>query len=389
MAESRRVPFSRIILSVGITYLISVLRKCKISTEPLKIPYARHKQKLIRAPKILANLETLRVCITYSCNKECSFCYSRSFQEEFKHHMVLSDFDFLLNWAKLQGWKAIRFLGGEPTVHPEFKSILSMTEKKGFYIDLSTNGLFNSEISLFLGDKVVRSINFSYPQDENNRDEKKLFHQNLKNAMDKETELIMSCVIYPDKEDWRQVIDLASKYRPNIVVRFSMVLPNNEKCSSFERVRENFKKMSRQALDIANYALKNHVTFHFYRPFLRCMLSDADFDYLDSISPFVYYTRCPLNLGDNYAGLRLTVNPDLSCYPCPVVRTGGVKIGPKVNLSDIEHRFKHVVSTMSAQPLMDSCKTCDFFAKYQRQIKQKSFDLADKTVCQGGCFGYR
>ena len=41
------------------------------------------------------------------------------------------------------------------------------------------------------------------------------------------------------------------------------------------------------------------------------------------------------------------------------------------------------------QSLMDFCRDCRFFANYKSCLKNKPQDLADRTVCQGGCFRYR
>ena len=120
------------------------------------------------------------------------------------------------------------------------------------------------------------------------------------------------------------------------------------------------------------------------------MFNQEQINFLRSISPFLFYSRCPLCIkGDYDSDLRLTVNPDLSCYPCPVLLFKGIKITPEATRESISEFFKPLIQQVSTQPLMDSCQPCQYFINYKKNLEDKLQDLADRTVCQGGCFQYR
>jgi hypothetical protein len=120
------------------------------------------------------------------------------------------------------------------------------------------------------------------------------------------------------------------------------------------------------------------------------MFTPEQLDFLQSVSPFLFYTRCPLCLrGDYDSDLKLTVNPDLSCYPCTAVSAKGVKIAAGITRGSINERFKPLIRELAARPLMDPCRDCRFFVNYKMRLEDKPQDLADRTVCQGGCFQYR
>ena len=77
----------------------------------------------LRSPKMLLGLfhNSLRVCVTYRCNLSCKACYARGLQQEVgREDMSVEDFDKLTDHALNLGWRKIRFLGGEPTIHPRF-----------------------------------------------------------------------------------------------------------------------------------------------------------------------------------------------------------------------------------------------------------------------------
>jgi hypothetical protein len=304
--------------------------------------------------------------------------------------MSLADFDFLAGWAKSQGWTCLRLLGGEATWHPEFKTILDTAEKHGLTLYITTNGLFDPGFNSSLGKGFVRSICFSYPQDGLHPREMAVFRQNLEHAINRVKVVVMSWVIQPNNDRWRQLIDLAKNSRTRTMVRFSMVLPGHRKNFGTGEFLDQLRNLATQIINIAKYAQESHVVVAFYRPFLRCMFTQEQMDFLRSISPFLFYTRCPLCLGGEYdSDLRLTINPDLSCYPCPVLSAKGVKITPDTTRESINKLLAPRMREITAQPLMDSCHTCRFFANYKRHLGDKHQDLADLDMCQGGCFQYR
>jgi hypothetical protein len=250
--------------------------------------------------------------------------------------------------------------------------------------------LFDPQKNSSLDRPFVRSIAFSYPQDDLPPKEMELFHKNVEHAISRNIQVILSWVIEPGKDNWRQVIDYAARFRTSAMVRFSMVMPGHSKHFTAEEFQDRLKGLAGQILDIAHYAYENDVVFFFYRPLLPCMFDKEQTAFLRSISPFLFYTRCPLCLrGDYDADLKMIINPDLSCYPCTAIAFKGLKLTPDATRESINEYFKPLMRKLTAQPLMDSCRTCGFFINYQRYLENKDQDIAEQSVCQGGCFQYR
>ncbi|KPK99063.1 MAG: hypothetical protein AMJ95_01215 [Omnitrophica WOR_2 bacterium SM23_72] len=277
-------------------------------------------------------------------------------------------------------------MGGEPTIHPQLKTILDIARKHRFTLSMSTNGLFAPELNSYFNRILIESINFSYPQDQVKSQEMEIFRQNLKKTIFKSIPVVLSGVLYPDRDDWHQVIDLAKDFQNKVIVRFSMVLPGHQKSFSSEEFRHYIHGLARQILNIAHYAYENYVVFFFYRPLLLCMFNSQELAFLKSISPFLFDSICSCSCVE---GTMMTVNPDLSCSPCPSLFLRGLKITPEITREDIRQDFRARLKQVSIKPLLDSCQTCNFFTNYKHHLENSTLDLAKNIVCQSGCFQYR
>ncbi len=385
----------QVVISLLCIIIIRLVRLMFPSLLWLNKVHIRYKQRLLLDRSIQVNKSSkthkkiLRVCVTYYCNVNCSFCYAQIPREEFKQHMSLADFEFLAHWAKSQGWESFRLLGGEPTVYPEFKSVLEIARRHKLSISLSTNGLYNRETSSLLDRCLIESINFSYPQNNLSQEKKSIFYRNITEALDKGIPLVASWVIQCEDDNWQGFIDTIKQCSDQIVLRFSTALPRNQNTLTPQKLRQNMRKLAKQIMDISSYAYVNNILFFFYRPLFLCMFNKEEIKFLNSISPFLFDYRCDcFDVNGDYANL-ITVNPDLTCYPCPVVHIKGKKITPDTTRQEMDRQFKAPIEQLCLQPLMEDCKTCKYFSNYKRQLKNKSSNLGDKTVCQGGCFGYR
>ena len=98
----------------------------------------------------------LRVSFALSkkCNLRCPFCYANACNSEVA--TPNDDFTFdkiknIINQVKEVGGKTITLVGGEPTIHPHFKEIVSFTNSLNLTTVIFTNGIvINKELADFL-----------------------------------------------------------------------------------------------------------------------------------------------------------------------------------------------------------------------------------------------
>ena len=83
--------------------------------------------------------------LTQVCNRRCQYCFAREMLTEGadagKNHMEPSMFEAALALAERSRAPEIRFLGGEPTLHPEFVRFAQQVLGRGFKLLVFSNGL--------------------------------------------------------------------------------------------------------------------------------------------------------------------------------------------------------------------------------------------------------
>ena len=79
--------------------------------------------------------------ITRNCNLGCDYCFIRA--ERGAPHVPT---DAILKLARTMGENGlmeVRLTGGEPTVHPDFFSIMHYFKNEGVYVSIATNGMWS------------------------------------------------------------------------------------------------------------------------------------------------------------------------------------------------------------------------------------------------------
>jgi len=87
--------------------------------------------------------------ITTGCNLNCEYCFARETSRGFKpgkREMKMSSLDGILKFLKKSGIDELRLLGGEPSLHSQFLSIIRYGLENGFNIRIFSNGLMNEEL---------------------------------------------------------------------------------------------------------------------------------------------------------------------------------------------------------------------------------------------------
>jgi hypothetical protein len=108
------------------------------------------------------------ILLTNYCNEGCGFCFAKQLMKDGdKKEITLKEYSKLLDYFERNGSKAVYLLGGEPTLHSNFKEVVEMSHKRGFEIELFTNGIFSDDTREFLvknAEKIrVFHINIATP----------------------------------------------------------------------------------------------------------------------------------------------------------------------------------------------------------------------------------
>jgi len=83
--------------------------------------------------------------ITDNCNLRCKYCYIGNRLNRPRKEMSLKDVYKILNYFCRFDSKFVTILGGEPTLHKNIYSIISLANDLGYHVYLDTNGTFHSQ----------------------------------------------------------------------------------------------------------------------------------------------------------------------------------------------------------------------------------------------------
>ncbi|MCP3889896.1 MAG: radical SAM protein [Desulfobulbaceae bacterium] len=88
------------------------------------------------------------LAITSLCNRKCDYCFAGHQNEVV--HMDRETYEHALMFLHRSAMDQVRLLGGEPTLHPDFKWMVERAHQDGFKVLLFTNGLIEKSILYWL-----------------------------------------------------------------------------------------------------------------------------------------------------------------------------------------------------------------------------------------------
>ena len=353
----------------------------------------------LRNPKILLPLfiRSLRVCVTYRCNLSYKACYARGLLEEVgKTDMSVEDFTSLAGYCMERDWIRLRFLGGEPTVHPRFVEILDACYRRGIEISIPTNNLYSDEVAEKLDSRFVRDIAINYSAFLNGTaEQKKRFRKNLDHLRERGIPFSFSYILdAAGKDDSLESLykDL-EEYLP-LYIRVSLELPAFSDRQFAFVPSEAGKFLFSRVYGMLERCAKIYVPFYIYRPIPLCLFSDEQGRRIAHYSNFIFFTRCPLSYANhNGYGMLVTVNPDLSTFPCASVFVKGPNILSFKDRRAVNDYYAEKLRPILETPLSDACGNCPHHEKFLGAVRRKEGPpqpiFNDRMICQGGCFSLR
>ena len=133
--------------------------------------------------------------ITNQCNRHCSFC-SPLLRSPGK--ISISQFEHILKELKPFTDYLYLHIKGEPLLHSEFDSILTLCDKYAYKVNITTNGtLLKQKLSILLKHPSLRQINVSLHHFNTLKDQ-----HYLSNILEATTEILNHTPIYVNYRFW-------------------------------------------------------------------------------------------------------------------------------------------------------------------------------------------
>lgn len=321
------------------------------------------------------------ILLTNSCNLKCEYCFANNeMQNECHEHvgyMTLGNYDKILQWLLMGGEMKIGLMGGEPTIHPQFKEILQMTQsfcrQYGRMSSIFTNGT-NLMQFLPLIDRDVTSILLHITEPDvigdNNWTKvqelcEELYQRGFLNVDYDSTQYgcVLGVNIYSGRDDYTHIYELIRKYNLKRL-RVSVTAPTQKKDMNRDVY---FKKMA-------------PIFFNFVKNCAEAGIHEFTFD-CNNI-PQCYFTEEQQAFINRFVFRKpnciestIDITPDLKAIPC--FKCG---IDEKVSIFDFPgtleirkyYQGKYIFK-MIDKNLPDRCRKCP---------------LGEKYLCHGGCLNF-
>jgi len=200
-------------------------------------------------------------------------------------------------------------MGGEPTLHSEFKKIIDYALTKDFSVQIFTNGLFPVQIKKFLSskkDKIKYSFNINLP-DQYGKRQWDLIIDNLK-ELSQHNNCLIGSVIYQEKFILNHLADLANKYPVKIImIRIANpIIGNNNQYIPFI----NYPTLAKNIIKEVQKVNQKRIRIGF-----GCGLSKKMFN-KNQLKILKEYNIANLKWGCNANSGRFDIGTDLSVFRC-------------------------------------------------------------------------
>lgn len=174
------------------------------------------------------------IAIVNYCNLKCKYCFADDMIQEESKSITIEDFNKILEFISRTPDNAVGIIGGEPTLHPKFQEILSITNKYCNTFNtrstLFTNGIEVEKFMPYIGERIGLLVNINSPESQGD-----VFTDKQMQTLDHFYELSWldtgmggkagcGCNIHYDCKDYKFIWDIVDRYHIRSL-RTSVVSP--------------------------------------------------------------------------------------------------------------------------------------------------------------------
>jgi radical SAM protein with 4Fe4S-binding SPASM domain len=323
-------------------------------------------EKLTELTHLYGRQQTTRQQIllapTYRCNLSCDYCYAKDWGLDFPDEMSLNNLEQAFAWMSDQGINYMILCGGEPTVYTHFPTLLSKARDRNIRIMLTTNGLYSKTVQEFINNNYIEEFIGHYDQETMlTRDtQRRQFIDNLLKARNNGVNVILRYTLTENStaDEWTDLIDMAKTLDVNVIsygFAFKNVAGNNNYYDyQLGKQRKNFEQVFTAFFnDCSQQSLKLHQS----KPFPLCLLEK------DTLRKVIFKgsIRLSCTAHARHFSHNVTINPDLSTFPCNGLGIRGPKITTFESLVAVGRYYAEQLQQLQYHPYDTSCQECLLF----------------------------
>lgn len=329
------------------------------------------------------------IMINETCNLRCPYCFANEFVNNVDgsakklQNMSMDSFERAVNFIMTNPNERIGIIGGEPTLHPQFKDIMEYLIKspKVKNVIVFTNGSYPSSMnSLFIHEKIRVLINCNSPEFV----PESIFKNMLNNIeilikeFYRKDHVTLGINMFKVDFKYDYIFDLLLKYDYKHV-RTAITIPNTlDKRDN--NVIEYFKLMKPSVFKFFGQLLKRGIIPNYDCNIMPiCVMNQQEIDWLNNIlrqiAPNQQNLQVNLLQSSNCKPV-IDILPNLSAVRCFGL-SGELKadINSFRSIRDLENYFYNHFDTFAWNVYSsDQCKTCT---------------LGQRMHCTGGCLAFK
>ena len=158
------------------------------------------------------------IAIVNYCNLKCKYCFADDMIQEDMVSITMDDYCKILEFLSRTPKNHVGIIGGEPTLHPQFRDILQETNRycKECNTDatLFTNGIELEKFMPDIGERIHLLINCNTPEYQSaesfEKQRKALDHLDMLSWFDNKASC--GCNIYPGCTDYSYIWEIVDRY---------------------------------------------------------------------------------------------------------------------------------------------------------------------------------
>jgi organic radical activating enzyme len=307
------------------------------------------------------------ILLTNYCNQQCPYCFAqqRLWQDKDQpRNLSLAELERIIHFLKQSEIKEFSLLGGEPTLHPEFKQLAQKVLDEGFSLTIFTNGLMPPEVSGYLAEidkeKLHIVVNINHPDDTPPAKWKQLM-SNLNLLGDR---VRLGFNIHNPQPAFEFLIEIINRYKLNKHIRLSMAQPILKAENAYPPL-ESYSALAPRLVDFAAQCDEFDIRLVFDCGFILCMFDEKQ------LGRLYFYNAIP----SFYCSQPIDIGPGLEIWRCfPLSYTYNRHLEEFDNYQQIIDFYTKKFEPFSLFGGMPKCTHC----KYRR-----------RKQCSGGCLSHK
>lgn len=332
--------------------------------------------------------------LTDTCNLRCPYCFANEFVNHGINEISVENFKKALDFAATEPNDKLGLIGGEPTLHSNFKELLKLliADNRFQNVVLFTNGVKIDEFAKELAHpKFHILLNCNSPKDMGEKAYKRMCDNldMLINEHYMKDRITLGINIYQNNFEYDYILELLKKYKYNHV-RMSIVVPNTSEKRDFN-VKRYFLEIKPKFKEFVYAMISNEIIPTYdCNKMPMCLLTQEELVTFDSLIKKKIRERELAGL----PGMNLPMN-DSAIY------TDAVRCSPVIDIrQDLSAVRCFGLSDCSKTKITDFKTITDLRNYYLNEIDSYAYKLGisnecmdcyrRKTLkCMGGCIAFK